>query len=133
MARWTVPVFERLVPIVYVTDLDAEVTFYETLGFAVIYRGDEFPDFVAMRQGEIQFGIERRAGFRAEDANRSLMWQFQVDDLTGIVELCDRHGIRCTPPELYWERMDAWEMKVWSPNGYRVNLEGHRPRPHVEG
>jgi catechol 2,3-dioxygenase-like lactoylglutathione lyase family enzyme len=121
--------FQRLVPVVYVTDLDAEVGFYEAFGFSVVYRGDEFPDFVALHQGDVQFGLERRAGFRPEDANRSIMWQFQVDDLTGVVELCTRHHLRFTPPELYWERMDAWEMKVWSPNGYRINLEGHAPRP----
>jgi hypothetical protein len=108
-------------------DLDAEVGFYEQLGFAVLYRGDEFPDFVAMHQGEVQFGIGLRAGFRPEEANRSLMWQFQVDDLAAVVDLCVRHRIRHTVPELYWERMDAWEMKVWSPNGYRINLEGHAP------
>ena len=116
-------------PIVYVTDLEAEVEFYQGLGFAVLYRGEEFPDFIAMHQGDVQFGIERRAGWRAEEANRSVMWQFQVDDLTDVVELCRRRHIRFTPPELYWERMDAWEMKVWSPNGYRINLEGHKPRP----
>jgi catechol 2,3-dioxygenase-like lactoylglutathione lyase family enzyme len=124
-----VATFQRLVPIVYVTDLEAEVAFYERLGFAVLYRGEEFPDFIALYQGDIQFGIERRAGWRAEDANRSILWQFQVDDLTDVVELCRRHQIRFTEPELYWERMDAWEMKVWSPNGYRINLEGHQPRP----
>jgi catechol 2,3-dioxygenase-like lactoylglutathione lyase family enzyme len=124
-----VATFQRLVPIVYVTDLEAEVAFYQQLGFAVLYRGEEFPDFIAMYQGDIQFGIERRAGWRAEDANRSILWQFQVDDLTDVVELCRRHQIRFTAPELYWERMDAWEMKVWSPNGYRINLEGHQPRP----
>jgi catechol 2,3-dioxygenase-like lactoylglutathione lyase family enzyme len=123
-----VATFRRLVPIVYVTDLQAEVEFYEKLGFAVLYRGDEFPDFVAMHQGEVQFGIEQRDGFLADDANRSIMWQFQVDDLTAIVDLCRRHQLRFTVPELYWERMDAWEMKVWSPNGYRINLEGHQPR-----
>jgi catechol 2,3-dioxygenase-like lactoylglutathione lyase family enzyme len=123
-----VATFRRLVPIVYVTDLQPEVEFYEKLGFAVLYRGDEFPDFVAMYQAEIQFGIEQRDGFRPDDANRSVMWQFQVEDLTEIVDLCRRHQLRHTAPELYWERMDAWEMKVWSPNGYRINLEGHRPR-----
>jgi hypothetical protein len=123
-----VATFERLVPIVYVTDLESEVDFYEKLGFAVLYRGDEFPEFIAMQQGEIQFGIERRDGFRADDVNRCIMWQFQVADLAEVTECCRQHGFRFTMPELYWERMDAWEMKVWSPNGYRINLEGHRPR-----
>ena len=77
--------FQRLVPILYVTDLEAEVDFYGILGF-------------------------------------------EVDDLTALVELCRAHDLRHVEPELYWERMDAWEMKVWSPNGYRIYLEGKRPR-----
>ena len=35
--------FKKLVPIIYVKDLDAEVQFYETFGFQISYQGDEFP------------------------------------------------------------------------------------------
>jgi phosphoribosyl-AMP cyclohydrolase len=119
--------FTKLVPIIYVDDLNAEVQFYKDLGFSVLHEGDEFPGFVAMQQGDVEFGIEISDHFRARAANDSFLWQFQVDDLAAVARLCTELGYRHTAPERYGERMDAWEMTVTSPNGYRVNLEGRSP------
>jgi predicted enzyme related to lactoylglutathione lyase len=120
--------FKKLVPIIYVKDLDAEVKFYETFGFQISYQGDEFPNFIAMAQGDLEFGIERKDTFNADEANRSILWQFQVDDLSEAVRICQQSPYKHTPPEKYWEAADGWEMQVWSPNGYKINLEGHTPR-----
>jgi hypothetical protein len=119
--------FKKLVPIIYVKDLDAEVKFYETFGFQISYQGDEFPNFIAMAQGDLEFGIERKDTFNADEANRSILWQFQVDDLSEAVRICQQSPYKHTPPEKYWEAADGWEMQVWSPNGYKINLEGHTP------
>ena len=119
--------FKKLVPIIYVKDLDAEVKFYETFGFQISYQGDEFPNFIAIAQGDLEFGIERKDTFNADEANRSILWQFQVDDLSEAVRICQRSSYKYTPPEKYWEAADGWEMQVWSPNGYTINLEGHKP------
>ena len=119
---------KKLVPIIYVKDLDAEVQFYETFGFQISYQGDEFPNFIAIAQGDLEFGIERKETFNADEANRSILWQFQVDDLSEAVRICQRSSYKHTPPVKYWEAADGWEMQVWSPNGYTINLEGHTPR-----
>jgi hypothetical protein len=47
--------------------------------------------------------------------------------LIEAVTLCQQHHYRHSVPEKYWEAADGWEMQVWSPNGYRINLEGHAP------
>ena len=120
-------IFKKLVPIIYVKDLDAEVKFYETFGFHISYQGDEFPHFIAMAQGDLEFGIGRKDTFDADEANRSILWQFQVDDLSEAVRICQQSTYKHTPPEKYWEAADGWEMQVWSPNGYKINLEGHTP------
>ena len=39
------PLYDRLVPILQVADLQAERDFYVALGFTVSYEGPEFPRF----------------------------------------------------------------------------------------
>ena len=43
-----VPTFRRMVPILYVRDLQAETAFYQALGLRITYQGDDFPGFVAI-------------------------------------------------------------------------------------
>ena len=119
--------FQRLAPIIYVADLAAEVAFYEAFGFAISYRGADFPNFIAVKQGELEFGIEHRPEFSAAETARSFFWQFVVDDLNGAVAICQRHGFAYNPPKCYWEAGDGWSMEVQSPNGYTVSLEGPTP------
>ena len=119
--------FEKLAPIIYVKDLASEVQFYQTLGFHISYQGDEFPDFIALAHGNIEFGLSLRPTFNPDEANRSILWQFQVNDLAEAVKLCRQHTYQHTSPKKYWEQGDGWEMQVQSPNGYQINLEGHAP------
>jgi phosphoribosyl-AMP cyclohydrolase len=120
--------FTKLVPVIHVEDLNAEVQFYKDLGFTVLDEGGEFSGFVAMQQGDVEFGIEISERFRARAANDSVLWQFQVDDLAAVARLCAKLGYRHTAPAQYGEPLDGWAMNVFSPNGYRVNLEGHSAR-----
>lgn len=119
--------FEKLAPIIYVRDLATEVAFYQAFGFTISYQGTEFPDFIALKQGGIEFGVQRQTTFSAEEANRAMLWQFEVDDLSEAVAICRERGYEHTDPRRYWEAGDGWDIQVRSPNGYRVNLEAHGP------
>jgi catechol 2,3-dioxygenase-like lactoylglutathione lyase family enzyme len=62
--------FNRIIPILFVSDLEAERDFYVRLGFHVTYEGPEYPYFLALGHGPVEFGIERKAGFRSDLAVR---------------------------------------------------------------
>ena len=49
-----------LIPILYVGDIAAVTWFYTRCGFAITYEGPEFPGFVALGSGPVEFGIEQR-------------------------------------------------------------------------
>ena len=123
----TAPEFIRLVPILFVKDLESEVGFYTSLGFEISYQGDEFPGFVALRSGGIEFGLEERANVDASRVNDSFSWQMEADDLNKVIAICQERDIKYSQPRQYWEERDAWEMQVHTPNGYTLNLEttGH--------
>ena len=52
--------FSRIIPILFVGDLQLERRFYESLGFHVTYEGPEYPYFLALGHGKLEFGIEWR-------------------------------------------------------------------------
>jgi catechol 2,3-dioxygenase-like lactoylglutathione lyase family enzyme len=54
-------IFTRLAPVLNVRDLAAERRFYESLGLSVTYEGEEYPDFIALGDGSIDFGIQATA------------------------------------------------------------------------
>ena len=54
--------FQRLIPILFVADVQAERDFYVSLGFTVTYQGAEFPDFIALGLGAIEFGFSAPGG-----------------------------------------------------------------------
>jgi catechol 2,3-dioxygenase-like lactoylglutathione lyase family enzyme len=72
--------FSRIIPILFVADLVAERDFYLRLGFHVTYEGPEYPDFASLGNGTVEFGIERREGFRRGAPDHVLTWQFGVSD-----------------------------------------------------
>jgi len=63
--------------------------------------------------------------FNADESGRSIPWQIQVDDLAKAVRIFQQHNYKHQDPKKYWEKIDGWEKQVWSPNIYRINLEGH--------
>lgn len=119
------PQFNRLVPIIYVRDLEAEIAFYKSLGFNISYQGDEFPGFVGMECGNFDFGIETRDDFDPEKAKASFVWQMETDSFGKVIAVCQANGYEYTEPQCYWEEFDSWEMKVQTPNGYALHLEKH--------
>ncbi len=116
--------FTRLVPILYVQNLDAERRFYESLGLAVTYEGPEYPDFIAIGGGSFEFGLERSAASVIEP-NAVVTWQLGVSDVDEALATCERAGIDCTMRT--HEPAEGWRYRtliVRSPNGFRVVLEG---------
>src|SRR6202035_2392837 len=71
----------RIIPILFVGDLQAERNFYVSLGFHVTYEGPEYPYFLALGHGKVEFGIEWRQDFSSAGPDKVLTWQFGVSDL----------------------------------------------------
>ncbi len=124
------PEFTKPAPILLVSDLDAEVKFYKKLGFRVIYQGEDFPGFVALGSGGVEFGLQRDRSFERSQIPRVLVWQFQARSLCPVVRLASRHGWKTEGPRQYWPEQDAWELTVYTPNGYGLVVEG--PNPNSE-
>ena len=115
--------FTRLAPVLNVSDLAAERAFYESLGFPVIYEGDEYPDFIAFGTGSVHFGIQAAA--TENDPPSVLTWQITVSDVDEAAERCRAAGL-----EFELEHNDpapGWSYRrliLRTPSGYRLALEG---------
>jgi catechol 2,3-dioxygenase-like lactoylglutathione lyase family enzyme len=116
--------FSRIIPILFVGDLAAERDFYIRLGFHVTYEGPEYPDFTSLGHGSIEFGIERRPGFRAGAPDHVLTWQIGVSDIDLAKKRLADAGVAYRE-ELMSPAVD-WEYRVLharTPNGYHLLLE----------
>lgn len=118
------PVFRRIIPILFVGDLRAERDFYLSLGFRITYEGPEYPYFLALGHGPVEFGIEWHEGFSSAAPDRVLTWQLGVNDLEAVKKLFDEAEIA------YREELMApspgWQYRVLharTPNGYHLLLE----------
>jgi catechol-2,3-dioxygenase len=49
----------KLLPILHVRDPGAERSFYKQLGLRTTYQGPEYPDFVAVGNDVVEFGLSR--------------------------------------------------------------------------
>ena len=120
-----VSLFERLIPILFVNDLSAERDFYVALDFTVTYQGTEFPDFIALGHGSIEFGISRREQFTSDLPDRVLSWQFGVRDIDTVKQRLTSAGIAFR--EEWVTPREDWKYRVLhthTPNGYHLMLEG---------
>ncbi|MBF6589669.1 MAG: hypothetical protein IVW57_03940 [Ktedonobacterales bacterium] len=117
--------FQRLIPILFVADVQAERDFYVSLGFTVTYQGTEFPDFIALGLGSIEFGISRREDFSADLPDRVLTWQFGVTDIEMSKQQLTAGGVAFR--EEWVTPREDWKYCVLharTPNGYHLLLEG---------
>jgi hypothetical protein len=116
----------KLVPILHVPDPGAERRFYEQLGLRTTYEGPEYPDFIAVGNDAVEFGLSRRpaAGLAAS----TLTWQLGVSDVDAAIAACQRAGVSF---EVITERPRAdWSyrvLKVRAPSGMEVLLEEQTP------
>jgi hypothetical protein len=118
---------ERLVPILFVRDMAAEKRFYTKLGFSITYEGPEFPGFIALRSGPVEFGMEQRDDFDDANPRRTLIWQFGVTDIDTSRNVLEAMGVSyseeaMTPSEHWTYRV----LRTTTPNGYDLMLEGPR-------
>jgi predicted enzyme related to lactoylglutathione lyase len=116
--------FSRIIPILFVGDLRSERQFYEALGFQVTYEGPEYPYFIALGYGKIEFGIEWRRDFSPAVLDRVLTWQFGVSDIELAKKRLTAAGVRYRE-ELMTPSPD-WQYRVLharTPNGYHLLLE----------
>lgn len=117
--------FERLVPILFVADLEAERDFYVSLGFTITYQGTEFPDFIALGHGSIEFGMSHRQGFSSDLPDCVLTWQFGVSDVDLTKQRLTAGGVAFR--EEWVIAREDWKYRVLharTPNGYHLMLEG---------
>jgi hypothetical protein len=120
------PLFDRLIPILLVSDVVAERDFYVRLGFAVSYQGAEFPDFIALASGPLEFGIERSQNFASDTPDRVLTWQIGVTDIETAKRRLTSAGVSFR--EEWVTPREDWTYRVLhtrTPNGYHLMLEGH--------
>jgi catechol 2,3-dioxygenase-like lactoylglutathione lyase family enzyme len=112
----------KLAPILHVKDPDAERRFYEQLGLRTTYEGPEYPDFIAVGNDDVEFGLSRRAD--ADPAGAGITWQLAVRDADAAIAACEKSNLSF---EVKVERpREDWTYRVItviSPNGMTVLLE----------
>jgi catechol 2,3-dioxygenase-like lactoylglutathione lyase family enzyme len=110
----------KLVPILHVPDPDAERRFYEHLGLRTTYEGPEYPDFLAVGNDQVEFGLSRRPGTKPG----AVTWQLAISDADAAIAACERAGFDF---EVAVERpCEDWTYRVItvkSPSGMDVLLE----------
>ena len=101
------PHFTKAAPILYVKDLDAEVAFYLKLGFQLVYRGDEFPGFVALGCERFGFGLEMKDSFDPDKVPDVLLWQLETSSLRPVLDIASAENWKIDGPRCYWPERDA--------------------------
>jgi catechol-2,3-dioxygenase len=116
----------KLVPILHVNDPGEERRFYEQLGLRTTYEGPEYPDFIAVGNDAVEFGLSRRPG--ADLAASPLTWQLGVSDIDAAISACQQAALNF---EVIVERpREDWTyrvLKLRSPSGMEVLLEEQNP------
>jgi predicted enzyme related to lactoylglutathione lyase len=116
----------KLLPILQVNDPSEERRFYEQLGLRTTYEGPEYPDFIAVGNDAVEFGLSRRPD--ASPAASALTWQLGVSDIDTAIATCQQAGIAF---EVIVERpRDDWTyriLKLRAPSGMEVLLEEQSP------
>jgi hypothetical protein len=123
MAKDQPSLFTKLLPVLNVRDVSAERAFYLSLGFMVTYEGKEYPDFIALGVGDIEFGIQPAKS--ENDPPSVLTWQIGVSDVDRAIEVCEKAALKFEIE--HNDPAPGWSYRrliLTSPNGYRVALEG---------
>jgi hypothetical protein len=118
----------KLLPILHVQDPHAERDFYLRLGLGLrtTYEGAEYPDFLAVGNDVVEFGLSRRAD--TDPARAGLTWQLGVSDIEAVIEACGQADI---PFEVTTEHpRPDWSYRivtVRAPSGMEVLFEEQSP------
>ncbi len=96
-------------------DPDAERRF----GLRTTYEGPEYPNFIAVGNDAVEFGLSRRPG--ADPPTSQLTWQLGVSEIDAAIGACEQAGLAF---EVIVERpredWSCWVVKVGSPNEMQV-------------
>ena len=113
--------YRRLQPLLTVQNLLGEATFYRNLGFALIEFGSD--SVTVAYEESVLFGLVHSDDFDPDAANQFLSWQFGVESVEAIYQICREKQIE--PLELpALQSWGEWILKLSSPNGYVVIFEG---------
>jgi hypothetical protein len=86
-----VDIITKLLPILHVKDPHAERDFYVRLGLRATYKGPEYPDFLAVGNDAVEFGLSRRPD--VDPAKAGITWQLGVSDIEAVIEACGQAGL----------------------------------------
>jgi|HubBroStandDraft_5_1064220.scaffolds.fasta_scaffold227380_2 hypothetical protein len=116
----------KLLPILHVRDPRAERDFYLRFGLDTTYEGPEYPDFLAVGNDAIEFGLSGRPD--ADPAAAAMTWQLGVSDIEAVMQVCSQAGlafdVTTEQPAPDWSYR---VVTVRSPNGMDVLFEEQRP------
>jgi hypothetical protein len=118
----------KLLPILHVQDPHAERDFYLRLGLGLrtTYEGSEYPDFLAVGNDAVEFGLSRRAD--TDPARAGLTWQLGVSDIEAVIDACGQADV---PFEVTTEHPGPdWSYRivtVRAPSGMDVLFEEQSP------
>jgi hypothetical protein len=119
-------VITKLLPILHVKDPHAERDFYVRFGLRATYEGPEYPDFLAVGNDAIEFGLSRSPD--ANPAHSGMTWQLGVSDIEAVIEACGQAGLSF---EVTTENPGPdWSYRivtVRAPSGMDVLFEEQRP------
>ena len=111
----------------YVPDQYAERTFYEMLGFARHYEGDEFPGCLAVRHGDAIIGLQQASSDHPAFVG-GLRWQLEaasIDEIDQLIDICVSHQVEHeVHVEEGGDRFRTRCVTVRSPSGVAVWFEG---------
>ena len=63
--------------------------FYTDLGFRIVFQGEEFPGFIALESGGVEFGLQEDGSFEPAHIPSVLVWQFQAQSLRPVIQLAE--------------------------------------------
>jgi hypothetical protein len=121
-------IITKLLPILQVRDPHAERDFYLRLGLGLrtTYEGAEYPDFLAVGNDSVEFGLSRRP--EADPAKAGMTWQLGVSDIDAVIEACSGAGL---PFDVATEHpRPDWSYRVVTvraPSGMDVLFEEQSP------
>jgi hypothetical protein len=116
--------FQRLLPVIPVADVEAEVAFYLALGFAA---EPTHSGFTALRHGRVLFGVQSSD---EQIPPVDLRWQIEVDDIQAAHQLASRPGLEVRhEPSIH--PAGFWTLHLGTPNGYASPSKGQSAPPTI--
>ncbi len=116
--------FKRLLPILPVQNIEAEIAFYAAMGFTA---QKTVSGFIAVQCNQVLFGLQKSAEMVPPG---DLHWQMEVDNIQAAYRRAAEQGLEIiTLPQPH--PAGFWMLQLATPNGYTLTLEGPENGRHV--